>query len=337
MVIIMKADASQEDINEIVKAIKKYGLKPHISKGKEQSVIGVIGDRRSIGDISFDHLAGVEKVVPIMKPYKLVGREIKKHNTEIDINGAVIGGNEIAVIAGPCAIENKEMLMEAAHALSSIGVKFLRGGAFKPRTSPYSFQGLGLKGLEYLREAGNQYGMRVVTEVLDPRDAEVAAEYADILQIGTRNMQNFRLLEEAGRMNKPILLKRGMSATIKEFLMSAEYIMAQGNEKIILCERGIRTFETESRNSLDITSIPLLKLFTHLPVIVDPSHAAGRTDIISPISMAAVAAGADGLMLEVHPHPEDALCDGPQSLRPKVMTGLLKEIGLIANAINRTL
>ncbi len=337
MVIIMKANASQEDINEIVKAIEKYGLKPHISKGEEQSIIGVIGDRRSLGDISFDHLAGVEKVVPIIKPYKLVGREIKKYNTEIDINGVVIGGNKIAVIAGPCAIENKEMLMEAAHALSSIGIKILRGGAFKPRTSPYSFQGLGVKGLEYLREAGDKYGMRVVTEVLDPRDAGVVAEYADIIQIGTRNMQNFRLLEEAGRMNKPILLKRGMSATIKEFLMSAEYIMAQGNEKIILCERGIRTFETESRNSLDITSVPLLKLFTHLPVIVDPSHAAGRIDIINPISRAAVAAGADGLMIEVHPHPENALCDGPQSLRPEMMTGLLKEISLIANAINRTL
>ncbi|MEM5789509.1 MAG: 3-deoxy-7-phosphoheptulonate synthase, partial [Syntrophobacteraceae bacterium] len=280
---------------------------------------------------------GVESVLPILKPYKLVSREMHPDNTVINVNGFEIGGPGIAVIGGPCAVESREVLEEIAESLVPAGVHFFRGGAFKPRTSPYAFQGWGEKGLKYLAGVRERFGMMIVTELMDPRDTVLVCKYADIIQIGTRNMQNFRLLTEVGQVDKPVILKRGLCATIKEFLMSAEYIMAQGNEKVILCERGIRTFETETRNTLDISAVPLLKSLTHLPVVVDPSHAVGRADLVPAVSRAAIAAGADGLLVEVHVRPEEALSDGPQSLRPHVFSAMIEDCRRVAEAVGRHL
>jgi 3-deoxy-7-phosphoheptulonate synthase len=337
MIIVLKPGHSDEDLQGIVRRLEDLGLRAHISKGEERTIVGAIGDERKLREIPLQLLPGVESVLPILKPYKLVSREFKQENTVIEVNGEQIGGSKIQLFAGPCAVESREVLEEIAEELVPLGVRFLRGGAFKPRTSPYSFQGWGEKGLKYLAGVRERTGMLVVTELMDPRDTVLLCKYADIIQIGTRNMQNFRLLTEVGNIDKPVILKRGMSATIKEFLMSAEYILAEGNDKVILCERGIRTFETETRNTLDLSAIPLLKQLTHLPVIVDPSHAVGRVDLVPAMSRAAVAAGADGLLVEVHVRPEEALSDGPQSLKPKAFAAMLDECRRVAEAVGRSI
>lgn len=337
MIIVLKPDHQEEDLLRIVRRLEDMGLQAHISKGEQRTIVGAIGDERLIREVPMESFPGVESVLPILKPYKLVSREFKRENTVIQVNGSEIGGDQIQMIAGPCAVESREVLEEIAEAIEPGGVSFLRGGAFKPRTSPYAFQGWGEKGLKFLAGVRDRFGIKVVTELMDPRDTVLVSKYADIIQIGTRNMQNFRLLTEVGNVDKPVILKRGLCATIKEFLMSAEYIMAQGNEKVILCERGIRTFETETRNTLDISAVPLLKQLTHLPVIVDPSHAVGRVDLIPAVSRAAIAAGADGLLVEVHVRPEEALSDGPQSLRPKAFLSMLEECRRVAEAIGRSI
>jgi 3-deoxy-7-phosphoheptulonate synthase len=337
MIIVLKPSATEEDINKIIKKIESFDLTPHISKGKERTIIGAIGDESNIRDYPLDSLPGVEKVLPILKPYKLVSRDFKSEDTLIDVEGLKIGGKQIHIVAGPCSVENKKLLIDIARTVKDAGANFLRGGAFKPRTSPYSFQGLGKKGLEYLMEAKDITGLKIVTEVMDPRDINIVSEYSDIIQIGARNMQNFRLLKEVGAIRKPVLLKRGLSATINEFLMSAEYIASEGNSNIILCERGIRTFENITRNTLDISAVPVIKKESHLPIFIDPSHAAGRWDIVGPLSKAAIAIGADGLMIEVHLHPEEALSDGSQSLKPKRFLDLMKDLERIATAISRSI
>lgn len=337
MIIVLRPDVTKEQTDHIIEKIKSLGLKLHTSKGTERTILGVIGDESVLEGQPLEVLPGVERVMPILKPYKLVSREFRKENTIIDVDGIKIGGKEIQVIAGPCSIETQELLFDAAKKVKKAGARFLRGGAFKPRTSPYAFQGLGEEGLNYLAEAKKKTGMPVVTEIMDPRDIDIIYQNTDIIQIGTRNMQNFRLLTEVGKTDKPILLKRGLSATIKEFLMSAEYIAAEGNHRIILCERGIRTFETAVRNTLDLSAVPVLKEETHLPVIVDPSHAVGRWDMVAPLAKAAIAVGADGLMIEVHADPENALCDGAQSLRPDKFASLMKELRKVAEAVGRTM
>lgn len=337
MIIVLKPDATQQEIDHIIERIKGVGLAVHISKGKERTIIGAIGDESILEGQPLEILPGVEKVMPILKPYKLVSREFQTENTVIDINGVKIGGKEIPVIAGPCSVETEDSLLYTAKEVKKAGARILRGGAFKPRTTPYSFQGLGEEGLRYLDKAKKVIGLPIVTELMDPRDIDLVYQYTDIIQIGARNMQNFRLLTEVGKLSKPVLLKRGISATIKEFLLAAEYIASQGNRRIILCERGIRTFETATRNTLDISAIPVLKEETHLPIVVDPSHAVGRWDMVAPLARAAVAAGADGLMIEVHPDPENALCDGAQSLKPSKFNELMKELKKVAESVGRTM
>lgn len=335
MIIVLKPDATEEQIKHIVKKLKSLGLTAHISKGVERTIIGAIGDETALRDQPLEVIEGVEKVLPILKPYKLASREFKTEDTTIEIAGRVIGDKKIHVMAGPCAVENKTLLMRIAEEVKKAGATFLRGGAFKPRTSPYTFQGLGEEGLRYLADAREKTGLPVVTELMDPRDTKLIMKYADVIQIGARNMQNFRLLTEVGSYDKPVLLKRGLSATIKELLMSAEYIMSKGNHKVILCERGIRTFETETRNTLDLSAIPLLKKLTHLPVVVDPSHGVGKWELVPAMSKAAVAAGADGLIIEVHTNPEEALSDGEQSLKPKLFRQLMVDLAAIASAVGR--
>ena len=335
MIIVLRPDATEEQQEHIIKKLKGLGLQVHISKGTERTILGAIGDEAILRSVPLEAIPGVEKVLPILKPYKLASREFRKEDTVIDVGNARIGGKKIVVMAGPCAVENKTLLVEIAKEVKNAGASFLRGGAFKPRTSPYAFQGLEEEGLKYLAEARDRVGLPVVTEVMDPRDITLIAQYADVLQIGARNMQNFRLLKEVGLCRKPVLLKRGISATIKEWLMSAEYIMAGGNHNVILCERGIRTYETATRNTLDLSAVPVLKQMTHLPVIVDPSHAVGKWDLVAPMAKAAVAAGADGLIIEVHPNPEEALCDGEQSLKPKSFKQLMDELRPIARAVGR--
>ncbi len=337
-IIVLQPDTPEENIRHILKKLESKGLKGTISQGTERTIIGVIGDTSKVTEEEEDAIrvmTGVENVVRILKPYKLASREFKKVNTEINVRGSIIGGKKIQVMAGPCAVENKTILMNIAERVKNSGATFLRGGAYKPRTSPYSFQGLGEEGLRYLAEAREKTGLPIVTEIMDPRDMDVIVKYADIIQIGTRNMQNFRLLLEVGSIDKPILLKRGLSATIKEWLMSAEYIMSRGNQNVMLCERGIRTFETATRNTLDLSAVPLLKQLTHLPVVVDPSHGVGKWDLVAPMAKAAVAAGADALMIEVHTNPEEALSDGEQSLRPDLFAKLMRELKPIAEAVGR--
>jgi 3-deoxy-7-phosphoheptulonate synthase len=337
-IIVLQPGTPEENIRHILKKLESKGLKGTISQGTERTIIGVIGDTSKVTEEEEDGIkamTGVENVVRILKPYKLASREFKKANTEINVKGSVIGGKKIQVMAGPCAVENKTILMNIAEKVKGSGATFLRGGAYKPRTSPYSFQGLGEEGLRYLAEAGEKTGLSIVTEIMDPRDMDVIMKYADIIQIGTRNMQNFRLLLEVGSVDKPVLLKRGFSATIKEWLMSAEYIMSRGNQNVMLCERGIRTFETATRNTLDLSAVPLLKQLTHLPVVVDPSHAVGKWDLVAPMAKAAVAAGADALIIEVHTNPEEALSDGEQSLRPDIFAKLMRELKPIAEAVGR--
>ncbi len=335
MIIVLRKDATQAEIDHVVEKIKAQGLAVHISKGKERTIIGAIGDEDALSRIPLITIPGVENVMPIMKPYKLVSREFRKEGTVVDVCGVKMGEATLQVIAGPCSVENMDSLIETAKQVKASGARILRGGAFKPRTSPYDFQGLGMEGLKYLAEARKATGLPIISELMDPRDTELLCEYVDIIQIGARNMQNFRLLTEAGKTKKPVLLKRGLSATLKEFLMSAEYIAAQGNGNIILCERGIRTFETATRNTLDLSAVPVLKEETHLPVFVDPSHAVGRWALVAPLSLAAVAVGADGLMIEVHHDPENALCDGAQSLKPNKFDALMKDIKKVALAVGR--
>jgi len=337
-IIVLKPTATEEELKRIVKKLEHRGMKANISRGTERTVIGVIGDTSKITEEEEDTIrvmSGVEDVLRILKPYKLASRDFKAEETTINVRGNIIGGKKIQVIAGPCAVENRTILMSIAEKVKSAGATFIRGGAFKPRTSPYSFQGLGEEGLKYLSDVRKKTGLPVVTELMDPRDLEVILKYADIIQIGARNMQNFRLLLEVGTCKKPVLLKRGLSATIKEFLMAAEYVMSRGNQKVILCERGIRTFETATRNTLDLSAVPVLKQLTHLPVIVDPSHGVGKWDLVTPMSKGAVAVGADGLLIEVHTNPEEALSDGEQSLKPDAFKKLMEELKPIAAAIGR--
>lgn len=337
-IIVLTPKATEKELRHILKKLEGRGLQTNISKGTERTIIGVIGDTSKITEEEENAIRvmpGVEDVMRILKPFKLASREFRAEDTIINVRGNIIGGKKIQVIAGPCAVENRTILMTIAEKVKKAGATFIRGGAFKPRTSPYSFQGLGEEGLKYLAEVRKKTGLPVVTEVMDPRDMEVIAKYADIIQIGARNMQNFRLLLEVGTSTKPVLLKRGLSATIKEWLMAAEYIMSKGNQNVILCERGIRTFETATRNTLDLSAVPVLKKLTHLPVVVDPSHGVGRWDLVAPMAKAAIAAGADGLVIEVHTNPEEALSDGEQSLRPNDFKKLMKELKPIAAAVGR--
>ena len=336
MIIIMQTNATENQINHVIKKIEESGLKAHLSRGAEKTIIGAVGNERVLHIDQLKAIDGVENVLPILKPYKLASREFKKENSIIKVNGVEIGGNKIVVMAGPCAVENEEQILTAAKAVKAAGASVLRASAFKPRTSPYDFQGLGEEGLKLLKKAKQLTGLVTETEVMDIRNVDLVAEYVDILRVGARNMQNFDLLKEVGRRNKPVILKRGMSATIKEFLLAAEYIMSEGNHNVILCERGIRTFETATRNTLDLNAVALLKEETHLPVIVDPSHGTGKWSLVIPLSMAAIAAGADGLIVEVHPNPEMALSDGDQSLKTAKFAELMKEIRLVAKAVGRS-
>lgn len=336
MIIVLKQNATPEQINHICQKVRELGLTPQVSQGVERTIIGVIGEEEKIRIKPLEVFPGVDSVVPILKPYKLASREFRPENTVFSMNHNVqVGGNKIVVMAGPCSVEGPDMLLRIAKEVKKAGATFLRGGAFKPRTSPYSFQGLGEEGLKYLREAADETGLLVVTEVMDTRNVELVARYADMLQIGARNVQNFDLLKEVGMSQKPVLLKRGLSSTCKELLLSAEYLLSKGNFKVMLCERGIRTFETATRNTIDINAIPVLKEETHLPVLVDPSHGTGKWNYVIPIARAAVAAGADGIMVEVHDNPEEAKSDGEQSLYPKRFAELMTELRAIAKAIGR--
>lgn len=337
MIIVLKPDITDEQINRIAERIKAEGLDVHISKGKFRTIIGVIGDEELVRSLPLEAWPEVEKVMPVLKPYKLVSLEFKSEPTVVEVRGVKIGGGTFTVIAGPCSVESYEQLLKTAEHVKNEGSSILRGGAYKPRTSPYSFQGLGPEGLKLLKDVSDRTGLPVVTEVMDVRQIEIVSEHADILQIGARNMQNFNLLSEVGKAGKPVLLKRGFSNTVEELLMAAEYIAREGNDQIILCERGIRTFETATRNTLDISAVPVLKRLTHLPVVVDPSHAAGRSDIVPELSLAALAAGADGIIVEVHPDPQNALCDGPQSLNFEQFSLMMKEIREVAQALKRPL
>lgn len=335
MIVVMQTNASKEQTKSVEQALIEMGFKTHPIIGECKTVIGAIGDKHDLDVETIKLMDGVENIVPIMKPYKLVGRELKSEDTIVKVGNIEIGGKEIVVMAGPCAVETEQQLYDSAEAVKAAGAKILRGGAFKPRTSPYAFQGLEEDGLKMLKEVRNRTDMKIVTEVIDTRDVELVSKYADILQIGARNMQNFRLLHEAGLSGKPVLLKRGMSATIEEWLMAAEYVLAAGNPNVILCERGIRTYETAVRNTLDLSSIPIIKELSHLPVIVDPSHASGTYKYVAPLSKGAVAIGADGLIIEVHKDPCIAKCDGPQSLKPEKFEQLMNELKPIAKAIER--
>ena len=336
MIIVLKPDATEQDIQHISGKLQENGLKGHISKGAERTIIGAIGDDRILAGLPLAIFPGVESVHKILQPFKLVSREFKKEDTVIRFpNGVTIGGPEIQVMAGPCAVESDEQLLYIAERVKSAGAKILRGGAFKPRTSPYTFQGLGEEGLHHLSMAREKTGLLVITELMDPRDLPLLEKHTDIIQIGARNMQNFRLLSDVGESRKPVLLKRGLSATIKEFLMAAEYIASRGNQQIILCERGIRTFETMTRNTLDLNAVPVLKSLTHLPILVDPSHGTGRWDLVIPMARAGIAAGADALMVEVHNNPEEAYSDGEESLIPDNFDKLMKETRKIALAVDR--
>ncbi|MFC1767391.1 3-deoxy-7-phosphoheptulonate synthase [Candidatus Margulisiibacteriota bacterium] len=337
MMIVMKSDATDEQISHVTEVLKKKGFGVHLSRGTERTVIGAIGDKRSVDIENLLVLPGVADIVPIRKPFKLVSREFKKEDTVVDIgNGIKIGGEQpVCIIAGPCSVESKEQIMQTAEAVKKAGAKALRGGAFKPRTSPYSFQGLGEEGLKYMAEAGKKTGLPIVTEVMDTRDVDLIKKYADVMQVGARNMQNFNLLKEVGKSKKPILLKRGAGSTVEDLLMAAEYVISEGNKNIILCERGIRTLETYTRNTLDLNAVPVIKKLSHLPVVVDPSHGIGIWDLVPAMSKASIAAGADGLMIEVHPKPEDALSDGAQSLKPDNFEALMKDLKAVALAVGR--
>ncbi|MEW5762098.1 MAG: 3-deoxy-7-phosphoheptulonate synthase [Bacillota bacterium] len=332
MIVVMEPGASPEEIRKVEEKLRELGFLTHPIYGRERTVIGAVGDKRVAADFLLNW-PGVDRIVPILKPYKLVSRELKPEKTVVRIGNVAVGAGKPVIIAGPCAVESEAQLMEAARAVKQAGAHLLRGGAFKPRTSPYSFQGLEEEGLKLLARAREATGLPVVTEAVDTRDVELVAAYADVIQVGARNMQNFRLLREVGRAGKPVLLKRGLAATVEEWLMAAEYIAAAGNGQIILCERGIRTYEPALRNTLDLSAIPLVQQLSHLPVIVDPSHATGNWRLVTPLARAAVAAGADGVMVEVHPDPANALCDGPQSLTPVSFAQMVREVETVAYSI----
>jgi 3-deoxy-7-phosphoheptulonate synthase len=338
MMIVMKESATADQVEAVVRQVEQVGAKAHISRGELHTVIGAIGDRDHVANLALDGFPGVDHIVPITRPYKLASLQFKREEHSVfDIGGRKIGGTAFMTIAGPCTIESRDQMLTAAAAVHEAGAQLLRGGAYKPRTSPYSFQGLGEGGLRLLAEARDETGLPVVTELMDVRDLEPILEVADVIQVGARNMQNFTLLTEIGRAGRPVILKRGLSATIDELLMAAEYVLKEGNETVILCERGIRTFETAYRFTLDLMAVPVLKQHTHLPVIVDPSHAAGRRDLVLPMSLAAAAAGADGIIVEVHPEPEHAICDGPQQLRTAEFADYLRRVEAVASLAGKEL
>lgn len=337
MIVVMKTDATMSDISSVIKTLESMGYKPHPTRGAERTIIGVADARQGADFGQLEGTPGVEQVIPITKAYKMVSREFRPQNTVVNINGVAVGGPEFVVMAGPCAVENRDQVLTAARAVKKAGASILRGGAFKPRTSPYSFQGLGEDGLKILLAAKRETGLPVVTEVISPELVPLVSEYADVLQIGARNMQNYALLEAVGKTRKPVLLKRGMMSTVEELLMAAEYVLSNGNQQVILCERGIRTFENSTRNTLDISAVPVIKRNSHLPIIVDPSHAAGHTEFVSALALAAVAAGADGLIVEVHPCPETAWCDGVQSLSIETFNEMMAGVRAVAAAMGRPL
>jgi len=338
MMIVMKAEATPEEVRAVVERVESVGARAHVSEGEEVTVIGAVGDREHVQRLGLEGHAGVDQIIPILKPYKLASAEIAQgERTVLDIGGRRIGAEHFAVIAGPCTVETLDQTVDTALAVRDAGASLFRGGAYKPRTSPYSFQGLGQEGLHMLAAAKRESGLPVVTECMDARDLNAVLEVADVLQVGARNMQNYPLLTEIGRSGRPVLLKRGLSSTLEELLMSAEYILKEGNEAVILCERGIRTFETAHRFTLDVMAVPALKEMTHLPVIVDPSHAAGKRDFVEPLSLAAAAAGADGIIVEVHPEPDAAICDGPQQLRADDFAGFLRRVEGVAEIAGKQL
>jgi 3-deoxy-7-phosphoheptulonate synthase len=335
MMVIMRANASEAEVANVVAYVEKNGLNAHLSKGAERTVIGVVGDIRRVSQQAFELMDGVDSVMRISRPYKITSREFQPEKTVFNVNGVKVGSDEILIIAGPCSVEGREQLLEIAQAVKEAGGHALRGGAFKPRTSPYAFQGMGEAGLEILAEARELTGLPVVTEVMAPEQVPLVAKYADVLQIGARNMQNYNLLHAVGKTDKVILLKRGMSATAEELLMAAEYILSDGNRRVMLCERGIRTFETATRNTTDINAVPVLQAQTHLPVVLDPSHSTGKWEYVLPIARAAIAAGADGLIVEVHQRPEEAASDGAQSLKPEKFAEMVRQIRAVAEAVER--
>jgi len=337
MIIVMKDRATDSQVDEVVSLIEKMGYKAHLSRGVEKTIIGVIGQRDKSALQSFASLESVESVIPILKPFKLSSIEMKRERTVVDVDGEIIGGEKLALIAGPCSVESEEQIVRIARKVKEYGAGMLRGGAYKPRTSPYAFQGLEEEGLKYLRTAKQETGLKIVTEIVAIEDLELLEKYADMIQIGARNCQNFALLKAVGQTKTPILFKRGIATTIKEFLQAAEYILNEGNPNLVLCERGIRTFEDSTRNTLDLNAVGLIKLWSHLPVLVDPSHGTGVRDLVCPMSRAAVAAGADGLIMEVHDRPEEALSDGPQSLKPDDFHRCIEEVSRIAYAMGRTI
>ena len=336
MLVVMDSAASAEDVRRVVETIQGLGLQAHPIPGAQRTAIGITGNRGSVEPGAFENLPGVAQVIPVSAPYKLVSREAKRENTVVSVRGVPVGGPALAVVAGPCAVESDAQALETGRRVRAAGANLYRGGAFKPRTSPYSFQGLGEEGLRILGHVREETGLPIVTEVLDTETVDLVAEHADCLQVGARNMQNFSLLKRLGRIRKPVLLKRGMSATIEEMLLSAEYLLAEGNYEVILCERGVRTFADHTRNTLDLSAIPYVQRISHLPILVDPSHGTGKRQKVIPLSRAAVAVGADGLLVEVHPHPEVALSDGPQALLPEMFAELVRQIRLLAPVVGRT-
>jgi 3-deoxy-7-phosphoheptulonate synthase len=338
MLVVMKAQATEEQVRSVCKKIEELGYRPHAMPGAQRTAIGITGNKGEVEQGTLDEMAGVQEVIRVTKPYKLVSRDVKEDNTVIRFPGteATIGGAGLAIVAGPCAIESREQAFAVAERVHRAGAQFFRGGAYKPRTSPYSFQGLGEEGLRIMSEIRDQYGMKIITEAIDNESLDLVEEYADVIQIGARNMQNFSLLKRAGRAKKAVLLKRGMSATLEEFLMAAEYILSEGNYRVALCERGVRTFADHTRNTLDLSIIPAVQRLSHLPILVDPSHGTGKRNKVTPLSRAAVAVGADGLMVEVHNQPDQAMSDGPQSLFPDQFDELMKQVRLIAAVVGRT-
>lgn len=336
MLIVMNSAATPDDVRHVVETVEKLGLSAHAIPGAQRTAIGITGNRGPLEPGVFENLPGVAEVIPVSAPYKLVSREAKRENTVVSVGGVPVGGTQVAVIAGPCAIESEAQALEVARAVREAGATLYRGGAFKPRTSPYSFQGLGEQGLKILAKVREETGLPVVTEVLDTETVDMVVEYADCLQVGARNMQNFSLLKRLGRIRKPVLLKRGMSATLEELLLSAEYLLSEGNYQVILCERGVRTFSDHTRNTLDLSAVPYVQRISHLPIMVDPSHGTGKRQKVIPLSRAAIAVGADGLIVEVHPHPEMALSDGPQALLPEMFAELMRQMKMLAPVVGRT-
>ena len=338
MIIVLKSGVGDAEIDDVCRRVSEMGYAPHVIRGEFKTIVAAVGEERGRPDLRLlEAVETVESVMPVQQPFKLASREVRDEPSEVLVNGVAIGGKAVVVMAGPCSVESESQVLEVADAVKAAGARILRGGAYKPRTSPYAFQGLKEQGLKYLAEARKRTGLPVVTEVLETESVEQVAEYADILQIGARNIQNFTLLRRVGEMGKPVLLKRGMATSIQEFLLSAEYILSAGNPSVILCERGIRTFETSTRFTLDLNAVPVLKKLSHLPVVVDPSHGTGHWDLVAPMAKGAVACGADGLIIEVHPRPEEALSDGPQSLKPARFAQLMKELRRVAEAVGRTL